>query len=772
MKIRIYFGVFLTGASILMLEVVLTRILSVIVLYHFAFLVVSLALLSLGASGIVLHLFPRFFPREKIFTRLSQSALIYSLSITVFIVLVSLGDLENPYLVLGLCLIPFFFGGLVLSLALSSFSEHISRLYFADLLGSGVGCLAVIGLMNILPAPSVVFIISVLSAGAAWFFRSSEPIPASRCGRLALGLAIGSLALALLNTATPIITVDYARALMEPEVNQHVEYEKWNAFSRIVVYNRENQNLKKILIDSAATTTMVRFSGRLEEMVMVKDLVFTLPYHVKTYPDVLVLGPGGGSDIIAALAFGSTNITGIEINPIIVNDLVKKQYRDFTGDLYRYPGVHVKIGEARSVLERDVQKYDLIQNTFVDTWAATSAGAYALSENNLYTVEAFKTYFNHLTPQGVFSITRWWTDQPHESLRLISLALEAYDQLGIANPADNIIIVGQRDTDGPGQHKATFLFKKSNFTPEEIEKAAKFANDHQYPILYTPAQKIDPTLTGLIESRDRRQFQRTYAVDISPTTDNRPYFFYMMRFRDFFRAAVNDTPFSEIYSSPRNLMKALIVIVVFLLVIILLPAGLMRSRRTAFQASAWTVGYFVILGIAFMTVEIYLMQKFVLFLGHPVYALGAVLFMLLISSGFGSALTQHVSERSQIRRLRWCLLGIVLILGLYAAALPSLFASLIAASQIWRLAFTLAVIAPVGLLMGTAFPLGLKLFTKNQPGLVPWLWGINVAASVLGSVVAFLVSIHAGFGQTLLLGTGCYLLALLMARKPKFSFVC
>lgn len=772
MKTRVYFGVFLTGASILMLEVVLTRILSVIVLYHFAFLVVSLALLALGASGILLHLFPRLFPREKVFDQLSQSALIYSLSITVFVVLVSLGDLENPYLVLSLCLVPFFFGGLTLSLALSAFSEHISRLYFADLLGSGLGCLAVIGLMNILPAPSVVFVISGLSAGAAWFFRSAEPAPAYRSGRLALSLALGSLVLALLNTATPLITVDYARSLMEPEVNQRVEYEKWNAFSRIVVYNQKNQDLKKILIDGVATTIMVRFRGQLREMVKVKDLVSTLPYHVKTYPDVLVLGPGGGLDIIAALTFGNTRITGIEINPIIVNDLVKKRYRDFTGDLYRYPGVYVKVGEARSILERDAQKYDLIQNTFVDTWAATSAGAYALSENNLYTVEAFETFLEHLTPQGVFSITRWWTEPPHESLRIISLALEAYRRLGMANPTDNIIIIGQRDVDGPGQHMATFLFKRSGFTPEEIEKAAAFANDHHYQILYTPVQKIDPILTGLIESPDRRQFQQTYAADISPTTDDRPYFFYMMRFRDFFRASADDTPLSEIYSSPRNLMKALVVVVVFLLVFILLPARLMRSRRTSVQPGFRTVSYFVVLGVAFMTVEIYFMQKFVLFLGHPVYALGAVLFMLLLSSSFGSALTSRISEQSQLKRLRWCLLGVVFILGLYVAVLPSLFTSLIAASQIWRLAFTLAVIAPAGLLMGTAFPLGLKLLTKKQPGLVPWLWGINVAASVLGSIVAFLVSIHAGFGYTLLLGTGCYLLALLMVRKQKSSFAC
>lgn len=766
---RVYFGVFLTGASILMLEVVLTRILSVILLYHFAFLVVSLALLGIGLGGLVLYLLPRVFPSEKIFHRLSQSALAFSATTISMLLLICFFDLETPYLILVFCLIAFFFGGLTLSLALSAFSEHVSRLYFADLTGSGLGCLAVIGLMSLLPAPSVVLVIAAAASAAAWLFCFPQESNRRRFSRFALWLGFGCVSLAIINSVSPLIVVDYARRDLEAQVNEYVEYDKWNAFSRVVVFSRENTDIKKILIDSGAMTTITQFRGNPNELTKLKEKFYSLPYQLKSNQRVLALGPGGGLDILIALAFGSTDVTGVEINPIIVNDLIKNIYRDYSGDLYRYPGVRLVVDEARSFLERDKNSYDLIQNTFVDTWAASAAGAYSLSENNLYTVEAFQTYFNRLTPDGIIAITRWWTEPPRETLRVVSLGLEAFRRLGVSDPARHIVVIGKRAVEGQNQHAAVLLFKKSAFTPQEIERATAFADQQRFEIIYTPTQSNDQLTSALITAGDPRAFERGYQLDITPTTDNRPFFFFMLRLRDVFDRQKSEIPLEleGIYKSTQNLMITFMAIIVTLLIFILLPFFRFRKRQPAGAHSGKALAYFILLGLSFMTVEVYFMQRFVLFLGHPVYALSVILFVLLLSGGLGSSLTNRIPIDFQIRYLRRFLASLVLLLGLSAAILPIEFNVFIQSSQIFRIALSMLLIAPVGVLMGTALPLGLKIFTQKQPGLIPWLWGINGAASVLGSVAAFLVAINLGYLQTVLAGAGLYFLTLLLVLKLK-----
>jgi hypothetical protein len=547
-------------------------------------------------------------------------------------------------------------------------------------------------------------------------------------------------------------------------------------------------------IDSAASTPILRFDGKLGEARYLRYELTALAYYLaeargepltpaadladghdrtpsprKPFT-ALVIGPGGGRDLLSALVFGAQRVDGVEINPIIANDVMERRFRAFSGGIYDDPRVRIFVEDGRSFVRHSADKYDVIQASLVDTWAATAAGAYTLTENTLYTVEAFDDYLDHLKDDGVLTITRWVFD----GLRLVSLAQEACARRGW-DATSRLMIVQQGKV-------ATFILKKSPFLPDETRGLAALAGELGFTVLYAPAAGETPAIAPatiasrpqgpgprdpgpevqsndyarLILAPDRQQFYASYPLDIRPTTDDRPFFFHTTKLKDqtsvaFGRAML----FGNGLSALMTLMaiSGVLVILFVLGPLILTGRDLLGSRWLG-----WLI-YFGLLGAGFMLIEVALLQRFVLLLGHPVYSLTVTLFSLLVGGGLGSYLSRRFPDAVLQRRLL-LVLGCIVVIGVLGIlALPSVVAAGIAGPLAARIAGTAAVLIPCGVLMGIPLPAGIRMLSGTRAELIPWVWAINGALSVVGATIAVFIAMNWGFSVTLLTGAGCYVLA-------------
>jgi len=772
-------GVFLVSLSNLMLELMLTRICSVVMYYHFAFLTVSLALLGISVSGICVYLFARRFPPERATFQASLFSLLFAFSILLALVAIlllpfkieaSLGSVVTPMglrliLVVLAIALPFAFAGFCLSIILKHFAGQVSRIYFMDLVGAGLGCVLLIPALDLLGGITTVILIAVLACLAAVVFAWAAGH--KRWMYLAATLGLVLVVFATFNANAHILRIRFAKGLAE---NEPV-YEKWNSFSRVAVFpvnvsqKKSNDPLDPTLparidrmvidIDAGASTVMTRFDGDFSPLEPLKLEVASVPYHLTPKRKVLIIGSGGGNDVLMALLFGSQSITAVEMNPIMF-EIVDERFADFSGQLYSRPEVIPVIDEARSFIQHSDEKYDIIQGTLVDTWAASSAGAYALSENYLYTKEAFHSYWDHLTEQGLFAMTRWHHEPPMEMLRLTSLALEVMEERQIPEPGAHIVVLRR-------EFLATFLWKKSPFTSEELRTLEEAGETYWFLPIYTPANQPDPLFFELITGENREDFYRSLGSDITAPEDNRPFFFYFTKAEAhnllaILRAMLGGT------EDPSTLLAFLFLLLSFLaFVFILLPLLLFgRGKREASWASYLaSLLYFSCLGLGFILVEIVLIQRFILFLGHPIYATAVILFSLLFFGGLGSYLSGRLSLARLSLGHRAILLSLVLLLLVYNLAFPRFLSSFIGLSIVPRITLTVIMLCPLGLLMGMPFPLGIKVTNAKAPSLIPWAWGVNGAFSVLGSVLAAILSINYGFNVTLVSGLVAYLVALL-----------
>ena len=778
-------GVFLVSLSNLMLELMLTRICSVVMYYHFAFLAVSLALLGIGVSGICVYLFARRFPPERATLQASLFSILFAFSILLalaatlllpFKVEASLGSVTTPMglrlilIVLAMAL-PFAFTGFCLSIVLKHFAGQVSRIYFMDLVGAGLGCILLIPALDLLGGITTVILISVLACLAAVAFAWAAG--RKRWVYLATTLGLVLVVLATFNANARILRIRFAKGLAE---NEPV-YEKWNSFSRVAVFpvnvsqKRSNDpheptppaSIDRMIIDidAGASTVMTRFDGDFSPLEPLKLEVASAPYHLTPKRKVLIIGSGGGNDVLMALMFGSQAITAVEMNPIMF-EIVDERFADFSGQLYSRPEVIPVIDEARSFIQHTDEKYDIIQGTLVDTWAASSAGAYALSENYLYTKEAFHSYWDHLTDQGLFAMTRWHHEPPLEMLRLVSLALEVMKERQVPEPGAHIVVLRR-------EFLSTFVWKKSPFKPEELYTLEEAGKTYWFLPIYTPANQPDPLFAELIVGESRQDFYRSLGSDVTAPDDNKPFFFY-------FTKAETPSPLAILRSmlgetdDPSTLLAFLFLLLLFLaFTFILLPLLLFGQRRREASGTSYLTSllYFSCLGLGFILVEIVLIQRFILFLGHPIYATAVILFSLLFFGGLGSYLSGRFSSAKLSFSHRAILLSLVLLLAVYNLAFPWFLSSFIGLSIVPRIALTVIVLCPLGLLMGIPFPLGIKVTNAKAPSLIPWAWGVNGAFSVLGSVLAAILSINYGFNVTLASGVAAYLVALLtVAASP------
>ncbi len=781
-------AVALVSFASLLLELALTRLFSVVLFYHFAFFAISVALLGLGSGGVFAHIKREWLERFEIRRLGARLCLLNSVFILASVEVVlhtpvslevtgrNFGKLTIIYLAAA---VPFFLTGLLFSVLFARSTKSISQLYGADLGGGAAACLAVVPLLNLIGTPNALLLASAAMASAAALWA-----PNLKLRRAAYAVAAFFAVLIAANYSGKLVDVVYAKGVYrDPKL---IEYARWNAISRIEV---QNQIGRYVVIDADATTAIMNtdpahwdhegsptpthtglpsqpgFNCKKSLMAAAPSVVNVLRPH----GDFAIIGPGGGVDVMRAVANGSPNVTGIEINPIIVNNVMRGRYADYSYHLYDLPQVHIHVQDGRSYIRSSSDKYDAVQMTLVDTWASTAAGAFALSENNLYTVEAFREYFDHLKPDGMIAITRWEFKQPREALRVVSQAIEALHQIGVADPREHFVIIADGGLNEDGR-PVLVLAKKSPFTPAEYTAVADHVRSNANLFWLNPTaefagrQMLPPAAQAfqkLIDSNDPRAFARDYQYNVAPVSDSAPFFFFTLKTKYVLKNILAGTGHGMDWRINLGIVvlgMLLIISVLAVLAFLILPLALHgRNRGAERQAGLVALLYFIAVGFGYILVEISLIQRFVLFLGHPTYALTVVVFLLLLSSGAGSvAARRRVTNANKILLLLGLITGLIV---LNVLVLPWLLSAAVGLPFAIKLVISALVLSPLGFLMGMPFPTGLRLVPT-----VEWAWALNAAASVLGSVMAMVIAIEFGLTITLCCAALAYLLAALFSR--------
>ncbi|MDZ4797323.1 MAG: hypothetical protein SGI92_04120 [Bryobacteraceae bacterium] len=764
---QVYVGVAMTTMATLILELSLTRIFSVVFYYHFAFLAISIALFGLGVGGVLSYVVAA--PRPEVYRRLGMlSASVGMVTVLSLVFLLSRDEPTNLVLaaIYFVSALPFVLAGMIVSLAISDTIERVDRVYFFDLLGAAGGCLVLVPFLNTFGGPNTVIIAGILftASSAVWFNLGGH----SRGRAMGVGLALLLFGLVVINQRWQIIDVTYAKG--ERLTNEL--FVKWNSFSRIAVRPEKDSDMLLIVIDADASTGIAKFDFNNLTADQTKSLTKqgpAFPYHLRPGARTLIIGPGGGWDVARALASGSKDITGVEINNIIANTVMRQKFLEQSNHLYQRPDVKIHVEDGRSFVRRSPDKYQVLQATLVDTWASTAAGAFALSENNLYTTDAFYDYLSHLTDDGVLTFTRWGFDPPRESLRLLTLGNEALKKLGETDFAKHYIVVRENAAIIAGWGaRDTVLISRKPFTPEDLTRAREFAKAGGMQVIYIPDEKIPNPFTEFLTTSDPKKFLENYSYDISPVDDDRPFFFYTVQPRDLlaFLRGPSESADYKINRAVPMMFGLMGISIVATAVILLLPPVVLGTRLPRERGILMFLLYFVCIGVGYILIQVALIQKFVLLLGHPVYALTVIIFSMLISSGLGSYFSRRVLMGDD-RRLMMALgtvSGLVVVLAFLA---PVVSAAAIGLPLPARILITAAMIALPAFAMGMPFPTGLARLEQSHPASVRWAWALNAASSVLGSASAIFLAIYIGLRGTLLIGGFMYLLAVVVVQLTR-----
>jgi hypothetical protein len=764
-------GVLVMSFASLLLELSLTRLFSVILFYHFAFLAISIALLGLGAGGVFSYLLKQKLERwsvEQIGTFVGTMnavlmlvVLEVDLHVPVSLQLTKLNfyKLTAIYLVSAL---PFFLTGLFFSVLFARKSSEISQLYAADLVGGAMACIAIVPLLNGLGGPNAVLFAGIAMAVSALLWAES-----AKARNIAALVLIVFVVLTTVNYRGRLIDIVYAKGMRRDK--SWVEFAKWNAISRVEVDSQGGA--KVVVIDADASTYIMGQDPNQpwEGSAYQKNLMSAAPSVtnvLRPRGEYAIIGPGGGVDVLRAVANGSPSVTGIEINPIIATTIMREKYKDWSYGLYTRPNVHINVSDGRSWVRSSKQKFDVVQMTLVDTWASTAAGAFALSENNLYTVEAFREYFDHLKPDGYIAITRWEFARPREALRVVAQAMRA---LGGGDLRRNFIIVVEGDFNQDGR-PVTVLAKKSAFTPEEQAAVLKHLQSQpKLHALYLPYADSAPkaeqaaAFGRLIESGNPEQFAANYPFNVTPVYDDAPFFFFTLKPSQILGAGTEQGIDWKVNMGVAVLLMLVVISALAVAAFLIVP--LLFSARARQGAKWMPLIYFVAIGLGYIAVEITLIQRLVLFLGHPIYAMTVVVFLMLLSSGAGSMMSHRMFKGA--RQVKSAFVAVVAILAAYYLALSPLLHTLIGLDQAVKVMIAALLIIPLGFVMGMPFPSGLRMLgeARGDDNLIEWAWAMNAASSVLGSVLSMTIAIQFGLGVTLIGGALAYMVGWAMTRR-------
>ncbi len=782
-----YLAVGLLSGAALAYEVLLTRLFAIIQWHHFAYMMISVAMLGWGAAGTLTAILrePLMRHHRAVF---SATAAVFGLSaVACFLIAqaIAFNPLEaiwepRQFLRLGmvyLCLlIPFLAAALALCLAFSRFGAEAPRLYAADILGAGLGALGVIVLLMALPPQRALPVIGALGFAAAALNLGLRRRPAWAL------LALGGL-LALLPGAwlqlKPLEYKDLAQTLRI--MGTRVVAERSGPLGSITVVAspqvpfrhapglslaaaREPPEQLGVFVDGDGPMPVVRFNGNLGPLAYLDGLTWALPYHLLTRPRVLILGAGGGETVLQALYHRARSVDAVEVNPQLV-ELVEGPLAGFSGRPYRQPGVRVHIAEARAFVAGSRAQYDLIQLALVDSFGASAAGLTALAEGYLYTVEALNTYLDRLAPGGLLAITRWVDLPPRDLVKLAAAAIAALEARGVTDPGAHLVLIRSWKT-------GTLLVGNKPFTQAQIERLRAFCHSRGFDADWYPGMPaaeanrynrlarpyFHEALQALLGPQ-RQAFMERYKYRITPASDDRPFHFHFFRWKSLpewlwlrERGGVSLMEWGYPVLVATLIQAAVIGVALILLPLVLAGQRLPRRGRAA------VLGYFALLGLAFMFVEIAFIQRFMLFLGHPLYAVAVVLAGFLLFAGLGSRLAGRLAWEAR----RIVVGAAMVITGLalaYLLLLPPVFHALAGLPDAGRIVVSLALIAPIALAMGMPFPIGLRQLANAAPAFIPWAWGINACVSVVAAVLATWLAMHLGFSAVVVLAVLGYLLA-------------
>ncbi len=791
----LFLAVLLVASAALAYEVLLVRLLSIIQWHHFAYMIISLALLGYGASGTALALAGDRL-RACFAQSFSASAAMFAVSMIVCFALAQgvpfnaleivwdprqLGYLTLLYLIF---FVPFFFAATCTGLAFICHGSLINRIYLADLLGAGTGALAVVLLLSALRAELCIKLLALLPMSAALLVARVHTAPARPL--LAVLLA-GLVAVVLWPGAWLAPRISPYKGLPQAlqVMGTRVVDERSNALALLTVVEspqvpwrhvpglslssaHEIPAQLAVFSDGDAPSMITRHTGERAALAYLDDTTAALPYHLLQRPRVLVLGAGGGADVLLARYHGARAVEAVELNPAMAA-LVRDSHAEFAGGLYAAPAVRLHVAEARGFVARSAEAYDLIQVALLDSFAAASTGVQALGETYLYTVEALAAYVQRLAPNGMLAITRWLRVPPRDALKLFATARAALERLGVEDAGNRLVLIR-------GWQTATLLVKNGVFTPAELARVREFCQARAFDVAYYPGAGLEevnrfnvlpqPYLydgAHALLGPDRERFTARYKFYIAPATDDRPYYFRFFKWAsapELLALRASGVAALVEWGYPILLATALQALALGVL-LILAPLALAR-RRAPIRARSRVVLYFLALGIAFLFIEIAFIQKFILFLNHPLYAVAVVLAGFLFFAGLGSGFGERLQRRlfpARLSAVRVAVGGIVVIGGVYVLMLPMLSPQLISLPDGLRIAAAAALIAPLAFCMGMPFPLGLARVAAAAPAFVPWAWGLNGFASVLSASLATLLAVHLGFTAVVLAALALYLFA-------------
>ena len=736
---RTRLSVFLITLSGLVLEVGLTRIYSASVWYHFAFVAISVALLGWGLGGFTVHLLKRV-----VTLTMNVAALVIALyALTVPLCLWLLGrfpfEVDRLPLYFLAPLVPFFLAGMALSIVFALHREEAGSLYFADLLGAAIGAVLVTFLLHFLGGEPALLTGAIAPAIAAALLSNSSPQAIRATAIIAVLITVGSTLAALKFGVLRVVpgTTKAMRRQMDASPAAKITQTGWNAYSRIdAVEGIDRSELARLFIDSDAWTGIREWDGQIDHAKDLKDSYRALPFRLVPNAETLIIGPGGGPDVVAALASGAHKVTAVEMNPLMLK--LVRHYGPRAANLYDRPDVEAILSEGRNFISRTDKKFDVILLGFVDSWASVASGGLSLSENYLYTAEAFRAYYDHLTDNGLLVILRWDSDVPR-------LVTNSVANLGAQAAAQRIVTLLEKDTVGDNPAQMLFMLRKRPFTPNEIsEIKEKWTLAKPLIMPGGPApEMLGDVLTG---KSTLAQYEQNSPRLVGPVKDDSPFYFAIER------------PFGMPSAIADTLLRWLLLPSLLLLFVF---AVFGRPRGASVGPYSGSVIYFAALGFGFIAIELALLQNLILLVGHPIFTLSVLLFTLLAMGGIGSAISRRVPM--------WiACVGVAVIGGVEAIVLPLLVPSLLWLPLWARIICAMVMIAPLGFVMGIPFPGGLRRTGGASLPLPPFYWGLNGIMSVIGSIATVFVALMAGFQTAMLMGCVCYVLAALVS-KPAFS---
>jgi SAM-dependent methyltransferase len=778
------------SAAALGYELLLLRLFAIIQWHHFAYLAISVALLGIGAAGTFVTLARRrllaAYPGS--FTLAAAAFAVAAVACFAAAERVPFNALEiawNPAQFLGLgaiyvlLMIPFFCAATALCIAYSGFGAHIPQLYGADILGAGIGSLGLLAALFFLHPADALRAICALGFAAAGL--AAWPAAKGRAAVLALAAIAGPWLLPA--PAVELLASEYKDLSQALRVKgARIVAQRTSPLGVVTVVDSPLAPLRHapglslnaaggppaqlgLFVDGQAAGAVTRFDGNTMPLAYLRDTTSALPYRLLHRPHVLVLGAGAGIDVLQARAHGARQVDAVELDSRIVT-LVQQDLAEFSGRPYSAPGVQLHVAEARGFLAASRDSFDLIQVALLDSFGSSAAGLGSLNESHLYTVEALESYLQRLAPGGLLAFTRWVALPPRDSLRLFATAIVALERRGVTDSGRSLAMIRSWNT-------TTLLVSNGVFSAADVAAVVDFCRQHSFDTVHVPGivageanvfnllQRDDFFAgTQALLGRGRKDFVERYKFDLTPATDDRPYFFHFFKWRTLpelldLRTRGGAPPLDWGYPV---LVMALAQAVVVSLLLIVLPLALSATRH-AFAAAPAKLrrrvpGYFFALGLGFMAVEIPLLQRFTLFLSHPLYAAAIVLSAFLVFAGLGARFSARLGPSA-----RWPFAAVAATAGAYALLLPALLAAAMGLAQEWKVLLTLLLVAPLAFCLGMPFPLGLAAVAARAAPLVPWAWGINGFASVVATLLATLLAIHWGYTVVLLLATALYAVA-------------